>query len=197
LISGVMTGVTAGAIIGFIGAAADFTAGLLAAFRLAGFFFPAFFFAAFFLDFLAAFLAGFRFFADFFFEAFFFVDFRFVLRFFAFLAFFAVFFFAAFFFVAMVKLLFQCWTEWRLVPTGTATAATKRSDSHRTRSLVALDRYIARFVEAFSTRTSLVKWILDASRDVKRDYLSGLAAFWCRVDTNQGYIARSSVRSEA
>jgi hypothetical protein len=118
-----MTGVTAGAIIGFIGAAADFTAGfLLAAFRLAGFFFPAFFFAAFFLDFLAAFLAGFRFFADFFFAAFFFVDFRFVLRFFAFLAFFAVFFFAAFFFVAMVKLLFQCWTEWRLVPVGPATA---------------------------------------------------------------------------
>jgi hypothetical protein len=142
LISGVMTGVTAGAIIGFIGAAADFTAGLLAAFRLAGFFFPAFFFAAFFLDFLAAFLAGFRFFADFFFEAFFFVDFRFVLRFFAFLAFFAVFFFAAFFFVAMVKLLInvgpndgRCRRP-RYRPT-------KRSDSHRTRSLVALDRYIA------------------------------------------------------
>jgi energy-coupling factor transporter transmembrane protein EcfT len=97
-----MTGVTAGAIIGFIGAT-FFIAGFLAALFLAGFFFPAFF-----LDFLAAFFfAGFRFFAAFFFAAFFLVDLRFVLRFFAFLAFFAVFFFAAFFFVAMVKLLFN------------------------------------------------------------------------------------------
>jgi len=95
LISGVMTGVTAGAIIGFIGAAA-FIAGLrfAAAFRffflaafLAGFFFAAFRFAVFF--FATRFLED-RFLDDRFLEDFFF-------------AFFAVFFFAAFFFAAMVN----------------------------------------------------------------------------------------------
>jgi hypothetical protein len=100
LISGVITGVTAGAI-GFIGAdAAGFA---LAALR-AGFFFAAFFedfFADFFEDFFLA-----AFFDDFFFAAFFLDVFFFATRFFAafFLAVFffaAGFFFAAFFFAAM------------------------------------------------------------------------------------------------
>jgi hypothetical protein len=107
LISGVITGVTAGAI-GFIGAefpADEEAAGLrFAALFFAGFFLAAlragFFFAAFFEDF---------FFEDFFFDAFFFAtrfledffeDFFFAVFFFA-----AGFFFAAFFFAAMVKLL--------------------------------------------------------------------------------------------
>jgi hypothetical protein len=91
LISGVMTGVTAGAI-GFIGAIA-FIAGLrFAAFLLAGFFF------------LAALRAGLRFFAAFFFDFFAtrFLDERFLDDFFLdFLAFLEDFFFAAFFFAAM------------------------------------------------------------------------------------------------
>jgi hypothetical protein len=113
LISGVMTGVTAGAM-GFIGAACVIAglAALLppdAAFLLAGFFFAAlraddFFFAAFFLP-------------DFFFEDFF-EDFFFATRFFAarfledffFAAFLVDFFFAAFFFAAMFNS-FQCWTD--------------------------------------------------------------------------------------
>jgi hypothetical protein len=151
LISGVMTGVTAGAIIGRIGAS-FFIAGFLAAFFRAGFFFPAFFF-----DFFAAFFfAGFRFFAAFFFAAFFLVDFRFVLRFFAFLAFFAVFFFAAFFFVAMVKLLYQCWTELRAVPKGPATAyqASGFASNEKPGGSGSLLRL------PFSTRTSLVRRIL-------------------------------------
>ena len=116
LISGVMTGVTAGADIGFIGAAAILGFERFAAALRAGFF-------------RAAFLAGFRFEAfleDFFFEPFFFEAFflatRFLEDFFEdfledffedfledfFLAFFApAFFFEAFFFVAMVKLLFN------------------------------------------------------------------------------------------
>jgi hypothetical protein len=97
LISGVMTGVTAGAM-GFIGAAAVLIAGFA---RFAAFF------AGFFL---AAFLAGrfFAFFADFFFEAFFLAVLFLATRFFEarfledfFFAFFADFFFAAFFFAAM------------------------------------------------------------------------------------------------
>jgi hypothetical protein len=126
LISGVMTGVTAGAM-GFIGAACVI-AGLgelppaRAALRLAGFFAALragdFFFAAFLPDF---------FFEDFFFEDFFledffledfFEDFFFATRFFAarfledffFAAFLVDFFFAAFFFVAMFNS-FQCWTD--------------------------------------------------------------------------------------
>ena len=106
LISGVMTGVTAGAM-GLAGAAG--IAGLL---RFAAFLFFADFF-------LAALLAGLRFLAAFFFEAFFFDDFFFVDFFFAtrffderffddfFLAFLVDFFFAAFFFVAMLCS-FQC-----------------------------------------------------------------------------------------
>jgi hypothetical protein len=102
LISGVMTGVTAGAIIG-IGIAfiaglrfAAFFATFFTAFFLEAFFFEAFFFeAGFFLaDFFFAFLAT-RFF-----DARFLDDF-----FFAFLAFLVDFFFAAFFFAAMVLLL--------------------------------------------------------------------------------------------
>jgi hypothetical protein len=109
LISGVMTGVTAGAM-GFIGAA-----------LIAGFARFAAFFAGFFL---AAFLAGrfLAFFADFFFEAFFFEAFFLAVLFLAtrffearfledfFFAFFADFFFAAFFFAAMFNS-FQCWTD--------------------------------------------------------------------------------------
>jgi hypothetical protein len=99
LISGVMTGVTAGAM-GFIGAAA-FIAGLRRAAFLAGFFFLAAFLEDFFADF----------FEDLFLEAFFFatrfLDDRFLDDFF--LAFLAVFFFA-FFFAAMFDS-FQCWTE--------------------------------------------------------------------------------------
>ena len=115
LISGVITGVTAGADIGFIGAAdiigferfaalragffrAAFLAGLFLEAFLEDFFFEPFFFEAFFLatrffeDFLEDFLEDF--FEDFL------EDF--------FLAFFApAFFFEAFFFVAMVKLLFN------------------------------------------------------------------------------------------
>lgn len=99
LISGVMTGVTAGA----IGLGADAAGFALAALR-AGFFFAAFFedfFADFFEDFFLA-----AFFDDFFFAAFFFDVFFFATRFFAafFLAVFffaAGFFFAAFFFAAM------------------------------------------------------------------------------------------------
>ncbi|HEX3063424.1 MAG TPA: hypothetical protein VHP55_12140 [Usitatibacter sp.] len=96
MISGVMTGVTAGAIIGFIGAAA-----LIAGLRFAAFFLAGFFF------FLAAFLAGFLFLEAFFFDFFAtrFFDARFLDfladRFFAFLAFLEDFFFAAFFFAAM------------------------------------------------------------------------------------------------
>jgi hypothetical protein len=102
LISGVMTGVTAGAIVGFIGAAmliAGLGLGFAAAFFLAGFFF------------FASLRAGFLFFAaflvDFFFAAFFLDDFFFATRFLDdfFFAFFADFFFAAFFFAAMVMLL--------------------------------------------------------------------------------------------
>jgi hypothetical protein len=104
LISGVMTGVTAGAM-GFMGASAAAIAGLRFAAFLAGFF-------------LAAFLAGFRlaafFFEDFFLEDFFFAVFFFATRFFDarflddfFFAFFADFFFAAFFFAAMFNS-FQC-----------------------------------------------------------------------------------------
>jgi hypothetical protein len=138
LISGVMTGVTAGAI-GLIGAGAGdlgfdaALAGLLffAAFFLAGFFFfAAFFFEDFFEE-------------DFFFDAFFFdaffLDF-FATRFFAFfadffLAFFAAgFFFAAFFFAAMVKLLSMligC-LSWGS-PRREVFPTTKRPVSHRTR----------------------------------------------------------------
>jgi hypothetical protein len=104
LISGVMTGVTAGAM-GFIGAAA-FIAGL----RRFAAFLAGFFFAAFLEDFFfAAFLE------DFFFEAFF-LDVFFTARFLDFLEdffladFLAVFFFAAFFFAAMFNS-FQCWTD--------------------------------------------------------------------------------------
>jgi hypothetical protein len=107
LISGVITGVTAGAI-GFIGdeLIPDDAAGL----RFAALFFAGFF--------LAALRAGFffaAFFEDFFFEDFFFEDFFFATRFledfldfledFFFAVFLAGFFFAAFFFAAMVKLL--------------------------------------------------------------------------------------------
>jgi hypothetical protein len=113
LISGVMTGVTAGAM-GFIGAA-DVIAGLAellppdAAFLLAGFFAALragdFFFAAFFLPE--------AFFFDDFFEDFFFATRFFAARFledFFFAAFLVDFFFAAFFFAAM-SISFQCWTD--------------------------------------------------------------------------------------
>jgi hypothetical protein len=109
LISGVITGVTAGAV-GLIGEdiIPDDAAGLrFAALFFAGFFLAAlragFFFAAFFEDF---------FFEDFFFDAFFFDAFFFATRFledfledFFFADFLAGFFFAAFFLAAMVKLL--------------------------------------------------------------------------------------------
>jgi hypothetical protein len=92
LINGVMTGVTAGAIIGLIGAIAFIAGFRFAAFFLAGFFLAAFlagfFFAAFFFDFLATRFFDARFLDDFFF---------------AFLAFLVDFFFAAFFFAAMVS----------------------------------------------------------------------------------------------
>jgi hypothetical protein len=101
--SGVITGVTAGAM-GFMGAA-DFTAGLRRAAFLAGFFF----FEAFLEDFFFE-----DFFEDFFFAAFFLDVFFFATRFFAvffFAVFFlAVFFFAAFFFAAMFNS-FGCWTD--------------------------------------------------------------------------------------
>jgi hypothetical protein len=105
LISGVITGVTAGAE-GFIGAA-ELSPELLPL-EAAGLRFAAFFFAGFFL---AALRAGFffaAFFADFFFDDFFFDAFFFATRFledFFFAVFFVAFFFAAFFFAAMVKLL--------------------------------------------------------------------------------------------
>jgi hypothetical protein len=108
LISGVITGVTAGAM-GFMGDSA-FIAGF-AAFR-AGFFFAAFFEDFFFEDFFEDF-----FFAAFFLELFFFELFFFATRFledfledFFFAAFFEDFFFAAFFFAAMFNS-FQCWTD--------------------------------------------------------------------------------------
>jgi len=114
LISGVITGVTAGAV-GFIGAA-ELSPELLPL-EAAGLRFAAFFFAGFFLAalragffFFAAFLADFL--ADFFFDAFFFDAFFFAPRFledFFFAVFFVAFFFAAFFFAAMVKLL-SSWT---------------------------------------------------------------------------------------
>jgi len=111
LISGVITGVTAGADIGFIGAADIFGFERFAALR-AGFFFAAFLAGLFFEAFLEDF-----FFEPFFFEAFFLAT-RFLEDFLEdffedfledfFLAFFApAFFFEAFFFVAMVKLLFN------------------------------------------------------------------------------------------
>ena len=110
LMSGVITGVTAGAM-GFMGAA-DFTAGLRRAAFLAGFFLEAFF-EAFLEDFFADFFFE-DFFEDFFFAAFFLEDFFFATRFFAdffFAVFFlAVFFFAAFFFAAMFNS-FGCWTD--------------------------------------------------------------------------------------
>jgi hypothetical protein len=103
LISGVITGVTAGAM-GFIGAAAFITGLRFAAF-LAGFFFAAFledfFFAAFFEDF---------FFAAFFLEVFFTARFLDFLEDFFLADFLADFFFAAFFFAAMFNS-FQCWTD--------------------------------------------------------------------------------------
>jgi hypothetical protein len=122
LINGVMTGVTAGAIIGFIGAIAFIAGFRFAAFFLAGFFFLAaflagFFFAAFFFDFLATRFFDARFLDDFFF---------------AFLAFLVDFFFAAFFFAAMVcpfnvDRLLTCGAPDRM-----SLRTTKRSDSHRT-----------------------------------------------------------------
>jgi hypothetical protein len=109
LISGVITGVTAGAE-GFIGE--EELSPIPPPLEAAGLLlrFAAFFFAGFFL---AAFRAGFffaAFFADFFFDAFFFDVFFFATRFledffFAVFFFAAGFFFAAFFFAAMVKLL--------------------------------------------------------------------------------------------
>jgi hypothetical protein len=106
LISGVITGVTAGAIIGLAGAAGFADLLRFAAFLLAGFFFLAalregfrlpafflddFFFEAFFFDFFATRFFDERFFDDFFLAVFFLEDF----------------FFAAFFFVAMCCS-FQC-----------------------------------------------------------------------------------------
>jgi hypothetical protein len=104
LISGVITGVTAGAM-GLAGAAgiADllrfaalrlagfFFAALREGFRLPAFFFDDFFFEAFFFDFFATRFFDERFFDDFFLAVFFLEDF----------------FFAAFFFVAVVVLLFN------------------------------------------------------------------------------------------
>ena len=111
LISGVMTGVTAGAM-GFGAAcviagleallppdAAFLLAGFLAALRAGDFFFAAFFFPDFFFD---------DFFEDFFFATRFFAA-RFLEDFF-FAAFLVDFFFAAFFFAAMFNS-FQCWTD--------------------------------------------------------------------------------------
>ena len=95
LISGVMTGVTAGAM-GFIGAAALIAGLRFAAFLLAGFFFFAALRAGFLL---AAFFLEDFFFATRFFEERFLDDF--------FFAFLVDFFFAAFFFAAMVSS-FQC-----------------------------------------------------------------------------------------
>lgn len=140
LISGVMTGVTAGADIGFIGAADDIIGfERFAAALRAGFF-------------RAAFLAGFLFEAfleDFFFEPFFFEAFFLATRFLEdfledffedfledfFLAFFApAFFFEAFFFVAMVKLLFNVGPiVCRALLRGGGLSHYQAFDSHRTR----------------------------------------------------------------
>jgi hypothetical protein len=106
LISGVITGVTAGAV-GFIGEEelSPIPPPEAAGLRFAAFFFAVFFFAALRAGFFFA-----AFFEDFFFDAFFFDVFFFATRFLEdfFLAVFffaAGFFFAAFFFAAMVKLL--------------------------------------------------------------------------------------------
>jgi hypothetical protein len=123
LISGVMTGVTAGAM-GFIGAAV-----LIAGFAR----FAAFFLAGFFL---AALRAG-RFFADFFFEDFFLAVLFFATRFLEarfledfFFAFFADFFFAAFFFAAMFNS-FQCCRSLSCAAPDGPLDALPSFDSHR------------------------------------------------------------------
>ena len=125
-----MTGVTAGAIVGFIGAAmliAGLGLGFAAAFFLAGFFF------------FAALRAGFLFFAaflvDFFFAAFFLDDFFFATRFLDdfFFAFFADFFFAAFFFAAMVMLLSMLDIVFVCRPTGPWITLPSVRTTHRTR----------------------------------------------------------------
>ena len=135
LISGVMTGVTAGAM-GLEGSAD--IAGLL---RFAAFFFAGFFFA------FAALRAGLRlaafffeafFFDAFFFDDFFFVDFFFATRFFDdfFLAVFFLaedFFFEAFFFVAMLAPFNVDRLSDVRASRREAFRTTKRSDSHRTR----------------------------------------------------------------
>jgi hypothetical protein len=120
LISGVMTGVTAGAM-GFIGAAI-FIAGL----RFAAFFFLAGFF------FFAALRAGFRFFAAFFFDDFF-ADFFFATRFLDF--FLAVFFLVDFlFFRSHGGLLCGPLSVVRVAPEGSKKNY-QASDSHRADSM--------------------------------------------------------------
>jgi len=149
LISGVMTGVTAGAIIGFIGAAA-----LIAGLRFAAFFLAGFFF------FLAAFLAGFLFLEAFFFDFFAtrFFDARFLDDFFfAFLAFLEDFFFAAFFFAAMC------------IPFNVDRVSVVREARPG----------LASHYQAFGTASNkLVSRFYAECARVKRDYLIRLAAFW-------------------
>ena len=169
LISGVITGVTAGAI-GFIGAIA-FIAGFRFAAFLAGFFFFAAFLEDFFLE---------DFLEDFFFAAFFFDAFFFATRFFAFfadffLAFLAVFFFAAFFFAAMVN-------SFSMLDRSLSCALPphyQAFDSHRT---TLVRRFYAQCTEM---------------PQVKGEYLVRLATDWYRGDTKTIYSARFIVRSSA
>jgi hypothetical protein len=160
LISGVMTGVTAGAM-GLIGAAAiaglRFAARFFAGLRFAAFFLADFFFEPFF-------------FADFFFAAFFFDDFFFATRFFEdfFFAVFLDFFFAAFFFAAMLTP-FNVESSRAGGPTGFA--------SHYQASGFASNGLVSRFYAQ-----------LRGIAHVKPDYLVGLGPFWCRLDTNSARI---------
>jgi hypothetical protein len=206
LISGVMTGVTAGAI-GLAGAAGLAAAGFLAAFFFAGFFagfFAAFFFAAFFfVVFFAAFFFV-VFFAAFFFAAGFFATF--------FLAagFFTAFFLAAGFFFAVAivysfrlldELPFRGAWRWRRRP------ATKRSGISIERKpggsflprRFAFREPLRQLGEADHMRGTPIPGA------VKGDYLIELAPRWYRVDTmgtssERPFAAgapQSSVRSSA
>src|SRR3954470_11499656 len=130
LMSGVITGVTAGAM-GFMGASALIAGFLLAALR-AGFFFEAFFEDFFLDDFLEDFFLDAFFLELFFFATRFFEDFLDFLEDFFFAAFLDDFFFAAFFFAAMFNS-FGYWTDVvvRVARVGSFTHY-QSFDSHRT-----------------------------------------------------------------
>jgi hypothetical protein len=214
LISGVMTGVTAGAI-GLAGAAGLAAAGFLAAFFFAGFF------AGFFLAFFAGFFAAFFFAAFFFvvfFAAFFFVvffaAFFFAAGFFAtfFLAagFFTAFFLAAgFFFAVAIVYSFRLLDElpirgawrWRRRPAAKRSGISierKPGGSFLPRRFASCER-IRQLGEADHMRGTPIP------DDVKGDYLIELAPRWYRVDTIETSSERpfaagapqSSVRSSA